>query len=132
MIKNYEINIEELDLMLGSFVGEQRRQKGLTQNELSHISGVSRNTIARLETGWVGASFNTAFKLITALGLELEDFSKYLKTISLKDDFVQNVRTVVASELGCKENYYFAGSNKKAPINVLGQIHKWSKEVSHS
>lgn len=53
-------------------IKEVREQKGLTQEELSKRSGISRNYIAELENNKkVNPSFETVFKISQALGVEI-------------------------------------------------------------
>jgi transcriptional regulator with XRE-family HTH domain len=49
---------------------ELRRQKVLSMRELEEKSGVSYNTVWRLETGRTGAQPRTIRKLADALGVE--------------------------------------------------------------
>ena len=49
---------------------ELRRQKVLSMRELEENSGVSYNTVWRLETGRTGAQPRTIRKLACALGVE--------------------------------------------------------------
>ena len=54
-------------------IKEVREEKHLTQQELSLKSGVSRNLIARLETGQLkSTSTDTLFKLANALDVKVE------------------------------------------------------------
>ena len=56
-------------------IKELREEKGWTQEELAIKSGVSRNLIARLESGSLNStSTDTLFKLADALGTK----AKYL------------------------------------------------------
>jgi transcriptional regulator with XRE-family HTH domain len=48
-------------------IREHRQRRGLTQTELSKISGISRATIADLEAGKRGAYRSTVRKLARAL-----------------------------------------------------------------
>lgn len=51
-----------------------REQQGLTQNELSTKSGVSRNLIARLESGDIqNTTTDTLFKIANALEVRVEN-----------------------------------------------------------
>ncbi len=52
---------------------EERKRSRLTQEELARISGVSRVSIARLETGATRAKPETARKLARALKVEPEE-----------------------------------------------------------
>lgn len=54
-------------------IKELRERKGYSQEELAKLSGVSRNLIARLETGELtSTSTNTLFKLAKALNVKVE------------------------------------------------------------
>jgi transcriptional regulator with XRE-family HTH domain len=53
-------------------LAEHRRRRGLTQEELSKLSGVSRPTIAVLETGHRRSYEATAHKLARALKVKPE------------------------------------------------------------
>ena len=54
-------------------IKEFREEKHVTQQELSLKSGVSRNLIARLETGELkSTSTDTLFKLANALNVKVE------------------------------------------------------------
>ncbi len=52
---------------------EHRERRGLTQEELATLSGVSRPTIAALELGYRKAYPRTAAKLARALKVKPED-----------------------------------------------------------
>lgn len=58
-------------------VKEIRKQKGMTQSELSDASGVGRITISRIETGELtNTSMSTVKKIAKGLGVdEIELFS---------------------------------------------------------
>ena len=55
---------------------ELRRQRVLSMRELEERSGVSYNTIWRLETGKTGAQPRTIRKIAGALGVEPEELVK--------------------------------------------------------
>jgi transcriptional regulator with XRE-family HTH domain len=51
-----------------------RRLKGLSQDELSALSGVPQQTISKLERrGAQAPTWNTAWKLAQALGIEAQE-----------------------------------------------------------
>ncbi len=54
---------------------EERKRSRLTQEELARISGVSRVSIARLETGATRAKPETAHRLARALKVRPEDLA---------------------------------------------------------
>ncbi len=55
---------------------ELRRQKVLSMRELEEASGVSYNTIWRLETGKTGAQPRTIRKIAAALGVDPSELVK--------------------------------------------------------
>jgi transcriptional regulator with XRE-family HTH domain len=57
-----EVNVQRLK--------ELRRQKVLSMRELEEMSGVSYNTIWRLENGLTGAQPRTIRKIAAVLGVE--------------------------------------------------------------
>lgn len=63
-----EVNVERLR--------ELRRQKVLSMRELEEKSGVSYNTIWRLETGKTGAQPRTIRKIAGALGVDPAELVK--------------------------------------------------------
>ncbi|AML50196.1 helix-turn-helix domain-containing protein [Falsihalocynthiibacter arcticus] len=80
MIKNgknvtydYQKVSEEMDLLeLGELVRAARKEKKMTQETLSMISGVSRPTISAFEKGGMfDMNFSTVQKLVEGVGLTL-------------------------------------------------------------
>lgn len=60
--------------MLGKRVKEYRKQKGLTQQKLAEKTGLSFNTITKIEQG-IGDSptLKTLVKLADALGVSIDE-----------------------------------------------------------
>ncbi len=54
-----------------------RDQKGLTQQELADLAGVSRQTIISLERGRYNPSITLAFRLARLFGVTVEDLFVY-------------------------------------------------------
>lgn len=54
-------------------LAELRKAQGITQERLSELSGVSRVTIARFETGKVSPTLLTLERLAAALGVTIAD-----------------------------------------------------------
>jgi transcriptional regulator with XRE-family HTH domain len=67
-LRTVEINIQRLR--------ELRRQKVLSMRELEEMSGVSYNTIWRLENGVTGAQPRTIRKIAQALGVDPAELVK--------------------------------------------------------
>jgi transcriptional regulator with XRE-family HTH domain len=63
-----EVNVQRLR--------ELRRQKVLSMRELEEMSGVSYNTIWRLETGKTGAQPRTIRRIAAALGVDPAELVK--------------------------------------------------------
>ncbi len=63
-----EVNVQRLRQL--------RRQKVLSMRELEEISGVSYNTIWRLETGKTGAQPRTIRRIANALGVDPAELVK--------------------------------------------------------
>lgn len=55
---------------VGKNILEARSTRGLTQFELSKISGVGRSTITNVETGKQGVPLTILYKIAKSLGLE--------------------------------------------------------------
>ena len=59
---------------MGFKIGECRKEKGMSQQELSDRSGVSRSIISGLESGRITVtSTGTLLKIANALGVDVSD-----------------------------------------------------------
>lgn len=56
---------------LGRLVRNTREEKGLTQQQLSDLSGVGRRFLSELENGKQSIEFGMALNVATAIGIEL-------------------------------------------------------------
>ncbi len=56
---------------------EMRARKGLTQQDLADLAGVSRQTIISLERGRYNPSITLAFRLARLFGVTVEDLFIY-------------------------------------------------------
>ena len=61
------------ELVLKNRLKEIRAKKGISQQELADMVGVSRNTISSLETGQYEPSAKLAYVLCIALDLKFEE-----------------------------------------------------------
>lgn len=57
---------------IGLSIKSVRQRKGLTQEQLAELSGMSRTTISKIEAGKFNASIDLLEKLIKPLGAELD------------------------------------------------------------
>ena len=58
-------------------LGELRKERGITQEELAALLEVSRQTISSLEKGRYNPSIQLAFKIARYFGLRIEDIFIY-------------------------------------------------------
>ncbi len=61
--------------LIESLIGKVRAYRiffGISQRELSRISGVTQNIISRMENGLITPHIQTIFKLLNALDLDIE------------------------------------------------------------
>lgn len=56
---------------LGNVIQRARKQRGLTQTELTQISGLRQEMISRIETGHEGTKLSSLYALFAALDLDL-------------------------------------------------------------
>ena len=59
---------------IGKFIAECRKQKNLTQEQLSEILGVSSKSISRWENGKTMPDYAVLDSLCNALGLSINEF----------------------------------------------------------
>lgn len=57
---------------IGLSIKSVRQRKGLTQEQLAELSGMTRSTISKIEAGKFNASIDLLEKLIKPLGAELD------------------------------------------------------------
>lgn len=57
---------------IGLSIKSVRQRKGLTQEQLAELSGITRSTISKIEAGKFNASIDLLEKLIKPLGAELD------------------------------------------------------------
>ncbi|MBR7085323.1 MAG: helix-turn-helix transcriptional regulator [Oscillospiraceae bacterium] len=52
-----------------------REQKGMSQEELAKMCGLSRGAIAKIETNWKFPSFESGLRIAKALGVTCEELA---------------------------------------------------------
>lgn len=61
----------ETDKIIQALI-EARRASGMTQKELSEITGIAQGDISKLETGNVNPSLRTLMRLAEGMGMQLK------------------------------------------------------------
>lgn len=65
------ININEIDKKVGMNIRLERIKRGISQEKLADLAGISRSTMGILERGEQSPSINTLAKVANALFIEL-------------------------------------------------------------
>ena len=63
----------------GRIIRELREQRGLTQEVLSGLAGVSRSHLAEIETGHTNANVETLWRISEALGMRMSDLIRLVE-----------------------------------------------------
>jgi len=56
---------------LGNLIRQERRNRGLSQQQLADLTGTGQKTISQIENGNEGATLETIFRLLAVLQLQL-------------------------------------------------------------
>lgn len=80
---------------LGRELAQLRQTRGMTQKELSTLSGIGQSTLARFETGGV-AEFGSRklLRLLEVLGYEM-DYVPMQRSFTLDDALVERQRSLI-------------------------------------
>lgn len=65
------MNAEEKKIKIGLVISSKRKEKGLTQQEVSDATGFSRNYISDMENGRYAPSLDALSKLAVLLDIDL-------------------------------------------------------------
>ncbi|MBU1181637.1 MAG: helix-turn-helix domain-containing protein [Proteobacteria bacterium] len=83
--------MDDLLQLLGSKIKNERKKRGLTQEKLAGLSGVSNNFISYIESGNKNASLKTIKKIADVFQISLSDlFSEMGVTKKSKPDATAN------------------------------------------
>ena len=63
-----------MTLALGPRIKQIRKQKGLSQEQVSEIAGIDPKSLSRIETGVFNPALDTLESLANALGVGIQDF----------------------------------------------------------
>ena len=70
-MKSEAIRTLEADKIIQTLI-EARRASGLTQKELSELTGIAQGDISKLETGNANPSLRTLIRLAEGMGMQLK------------------------------------------------------------
>lgn len=73
VIVKLTLHIRERSDSVKNRIEEIRKQRGIRQDELARLMGVSRQTISSLETGKYNPSIFLAWKIARYFGMTIED-----------------------------------------------------------
>ena len=59
--------------VLGETIREMRREKGISQEVLSGLSGIARSHLSMIETGTTSINMETIWKIADAIGVPLSE-----------------------------------------------------------
>lgn len=94
-------------MIIGESIKKLRKQKGMTQKQLSQELGIAINSLSRYEIGERNPPFDMLEKIAAALGVQTwellcDDVSKGLADVYVKTSIINNQETFEAYE-GLKE-----------------------------
>lgn len=69
------MNEKEHRQAVGRRLANRRRERGLTQQQLADVSGVSRPSISNMESGTQGVTLFMAVKITRALGVSIDELA---------------------------------------------------------
>lgn len=100
-----EDEVEKEIVLIARRLRKARKQKKLTQLDLSFKSGVSQNMIACIEAGKRNPSFQTMIKLCRALDIRLSDILKDIEPVAntsetayrkkVKDEIIMHLNAII-------------------------------------
>lgn len=73
-----DLEQEKVAKEFGAFIRVARELKGLKQEEVAELAGMSRSSYGHIETGVREIYLKKALKICRVLGLSLGDFEKFL------------------------------------------------------
>jgi transcriptional regulator with XRE-family HTH domain/Zn-dependent peptidase ImmA (M78 family) len=78
---------EEQSKLIGKKVKRLREKKGIKSNELAERSGVTPQTISRIEKGHTDVSFATLRKILASMGYSLQDLANQETELEFENEF---------------------------------------------
>lgn len=104
---------------LGNYIREKRQSAGMSQERLAEKSGLSPNTVSRIEGGQMAMSMETFQKIVRALGL---DANVLLGAAELTEKDEEDLQS-----LFCRMRYLKQGERKVIVETVAALIDSLEK-----
>ncbi len=99
---------------LGNYIREKRQSAGMSQERLAEKSGLSPNTVSRIEGGQMAMSMETFQKIVRALGLDANVLLGAAELTEKDEEDLQN--------LFCRMRYLKQGERKVIVETVAALI----------
>lgn len=109
---------EDIFVRLGSKLKKARKTRGLTQEELSALSGVSTRHISKIEKGVMNPSYEILTQIAAALGMTPDYFFA-----SDNDEDENNIQLLISLYKGCPKPY------RKLLLSTMQTLSKEIKEA---
>lgn len=109
---------EDIFARLGSKLKNARKSRGLTQEELSALSGVSTRHISKIEKGVMNPSYEILTQIAAALGMTFDYFFA-----PDNDEDETNIQLLVSLYKGCPKHY------RKLPLSTMQTLSKEIREA---
>lgn len=108
-----------LTLIIGDLIRKIRLQRGISQDELAHISGTHSTYIGKIERGEKKLTVETLNNVTTALGITLEEFFSYFPSEILNHEEQPNLTLILnrIKQLDIEERQKF--------INIIKELLDW-------
>ena len=92
---------------IGKYIQRERIRKGLTQEQLAELTGISWSAISRFETGKTMLSVERILKITDALEIGVEVvFQDYIKALPDSNDEITKEILVYLGSCSVKEKRY--------------------------
>jgi HTH-type transcriptional regulator/antitoxin HipB len=72
---------------IATFLKDWRKKQGLTQSQVGDLAGLKQSTISAIENNPKLTKLDTMFRVLSALGLQLEIVKKVAEKPSLDDEW---------------------------------------------
>lgn len=115
-------------IMLGNRIREYRKERGFSQEILAEKSGVSTNTISRIEGGQMAMSVGILQKIVKALGVDANTLKSYIQLCLALSQMAKTVKTA-SPKPQQNENPKYAMRTWLLRLGFIGDEFKTAREI---